>query len=194
MVAIFILKIREPLMRKKVVIAAACAVVLAVSGCAKFGKKGKPSGEYHASHQSNQANQDIAYQGGVEENTRFFDGEDSVYSQEELLAKRIFRFGYDRYDVSGQDFDSLYAHANYLQKNPNKRIRIEGHTDERGSREYNIGLGERRAKAISNVFLSKGVGANQFSIVSYGEEKPEIHGSSEQNYQLNRRAVIVYEE
>lgn len=175
-------------MSRKIIIATLCACVVVSSGCSKFSKNNKPSGYHHASASQNQ---DIAYEGGVEDNTRFY-GEDSA-SHQELLAKRTYRFAYDSYDVSDQDLSSLYAHADHLSKNPQEKIRVEGHTDERGSREYNVGLGERRAKAIANVFLSKGVSPSQFRIVSYGEEMPESYGSTEENYKLNRRAVVVYE-
>lgn len=188
-------------MKKKLMVVAVCAI-LAVSGCAKFSKKNK--GHHASTHHARHAqvgkqahghdDQDIAYQGGAGETKHFYGEESSTMSQEQLRAKRVYRFGYDRYDISGQDFDSLNAHAEYLRKNPGKRIRVEGHTDERGSREYNIGLGERRAKALTNLFLTKGVSPSQFNIVSYGEEKPEVNGASEDSYRLNRRAVIVYEE
>jgi peptidoglycan-associated lipoprotein len=86
----------------------------------------------------------------------------------------------------------LAAHAAYLSKNPNLDVKLEGHADERGTPEYNIALGERRAMAVSRYLQASGVEAGQISIVSYGEEKPEILGQSEEAYAKNRRAVLVY--
>ncbi|HRE32145.1 MAG TPA: OmpA family protein, partial [Candidatus Berkiella sp.] len=86
-----------------------------------------------------------------------------------------------------------YAHAEFLKNNPNHHVRVEGHADEHGSREYNIALGERRARTIANALMSQGVAPHQIATVSYGKEKPEAMGHSEDAYRLNRRAVIVYE-
>jgi peptidoglycan-associated lipoprotein len=76
--------------------------------------------------------------------------------------------------------------------NPNAQIRLEGHTDERGSREYNIGLGERRAQAVRRVLMLQGATANQLSTVSYGEERPAATGSDEEAWRLNRRVELAY--
>ncbi|MFO1259246.1 MAG: peptidoglycan-associated lipoprotein Pal [Gammaproteobacteria bacterium] len=113
---------------------------------------------------------------------------------ESLRAHRTYRFGFDRYDVADSDYPAIKFHAENLAKHPNSHIRIEGHTDERGSREYNIGLGERRARAVTDILLSSGASANQISVVSYGKEKPEVNGHSEDAYSMNRRAILVYEE
>lgn len=179
-------------MQKKLIVMATCAA-LALAGCAKTGNKSKQAGgDYYGSADSSYG-EDVTYQAGAGNNSRFY-GQGGSQSAETLRAQRIFRFGFDRYDVNGQDLDAVYAHADYLREHPGTRLRVEGHTDERGSREYNIGLGERRAKAVSNVFISRGVSPSQFSVVSYGEEKPEVSGASEESYRMNRRAVIVYEE
>ena len=86
----------------------------------------------------------------------------------------------------------MQAHAQYLRDNPDSRIIIEGHTDERGTPEYNIALGERRARAVARYMQNLGVDVNQLSIVSYGEEKPVDPGHTENSWQKNRRAVINY--
>jgi peptidoglycan-associated lipoprotein len=86
----------------------------------------------------------------------------------------------------------LAAHGRYLASDPNLRIRLEGHADERGSREYNIGLGENRAQAVRQILLLQGVSAAQLSTVSYGEERPAAFGSDEESYSLNRRVELVY--
>jgi peptidoglycan-associated lipoprotein len=115
-------------------------------------------------------------------------------SQRSLMAKRKIYFDYDRSDIHEQDMDIVYAHAEYLKQNANRRVRLEGHTDEHGSREYNIALGERRARVVANAMMAQGVSPNQIATVSFGKEKPESNGHSEEAHSLNRRAVIVYED
>ncbi|MGQ7179132.1 peptidoglycan-associated lipoprotein Pal, partial [Escherichia coli] len=84
------------------------------------------------------------------------------------------------------------AHANFLRSNPSYKVTVEGHADERGTPEYNISLGERRANAVKMYLQGKGVSADQISIVSYGKEKPAVLGHDEAAYSKNRRAVLVY--
>jgi peptidoglycan-associated lipoprotein len=81
-----------------------------------------------------------------------------------------------------------------LSAKPDLSVRLEGHADERGSREYNIGLGERRAQAVRQVLMLQGVPATQITTVSYGEERPAVAGSSEEAWERNRRVEIVYSE
>lgn len=104
----------------------------------------------------------------------------------------IVYFEYDRSEVSPQYVDILAGHARRLAQNPSVRLRLEGHADERGSREYNIGLGERRAQAVRRVLLLSGATAAQISTVSYGEERPAALGSSETDYQKNRRVELTW--
>jgi peptidoglycan-associated lipoprotein len=86
----------------------------------------------------------------------------------------------------------LTAHGRYLAGNPRAQVRLEGHADERGSREYNIGLGERRAQAVRRVLMLQGATAQQLSTVSYGEERPAQTGSDDEAWRLNRRVELVY--
>jgi len=110
----------------------------------------------------------------------------------ELLSKRVVYFDFDRADIRADSQAVVSAHAAYLAKNPSQKVRLEGHADERGSREYNIGLGERRGQAVRRALLLSGVAEAQLSTVSYGEERPAVAGSDEQAYSLNRRVEIVY--
>jgi peptidoglycan-associated lipoprotein len=110
----------------------------------------------------------------------------------ELLSKRVVYFDFDRADIRADSQTVVAAHAAYLAKNPAQKVRLEGHADERGSREYNIGLGERRGQAVRRALLLQGVAEAQLSTVSYGEERPAVAGSDEQAYALNRRVEIVY--
>lgn len=110
----------------------------------------------------------------------------------DLKAKSVVYFDYDSSEIRAEYLDVVAAHAAYLVKYPAARVRLEGHTDERGSREYNIGLGERRAQAVKQALLLQGAGASQIGTVSYGEERPAATGSDEESWALNRRVEIVY--
>ena len=114
--------------------------------------------------------------------------------ERDLLAKRKIYFEFDRAEIVGENLAIIQAHANFLKGNTQRHVRVEGHTDEQGSRGYNVGLGERRARAVANALMADGVSAHQISTVSYGKEKPDVDGHTEDAYRLNRRAVIVYEE
>jgi peptidoglycan-associated lipoprotein len=110
----------------------------------------------------------------------------------ELLSKRIVYFDFDSADIRADSQSVVGAHARYLAGAATQKVRLEGHADERGSREYNIGLGERRAQAVRRALLLQGVAEVQLATVSYGEERPAVAGSDEQAYAANRRVEIVY--
>lgn len=105
---------------------------------------------------------------------------------------RVIYFEFDRFDVKPEYNTVLQAHGRYLSSNPTSRVRLEGHADERGSREYNIGLGEKRSQAVRNVLLLQGAVADQIATVSFGEERPAVIGSDDEAWALNRRVEIVY--
>jgi peptidoglycan-associated lipoprotein len=109
-----------------------------------------------------------------------------------LPDDRIIYFGFNQSDVTPGSMEVLTAHAKYLADNPQVEIRLEGHADERGSREYNIGLGENRAQAVRQVLLLRGVGSAEMNTVSYGEERPAATGSDDEAWALNRRVELVY--
>ncbi|WHL25287.1 MAG: peptidoglycan-associated lipoprotein Pal [Candidatus Blochmannia vicinus] len=111
---------------------------------------------------------------------------------QELKSNNIIYFPLDQYDISSQFFYTLNIHANFLYNNPSYRIKIEGHADERGTPEYNIALGERRANSIKLYLQSKGILSDQIFTVSYGKEKPAVLGHNEAAYSKNRRAVLIY--
>jgi len=104
----------------------------------------------------------------------------------------IIYFDFDSSEVRAQDQETVSRHAMELSNNSRTRVRLEGHADERGSREYNIGLGERRSQAVRQMLLIQGVPASQISTVSFGEERPASFGSSESDYAQNRRVEIKY--
>jgi peptidoglycan-associated lipoprotein len=108
------------------------------------------------------------------------------------LADRVIYFELDRSDIRSEFLQTITAHARYLVANPDQTVRLEGHADERGSREYNIALGDRRAQAVRRVFLFQGVRAQQVEVVSYGEERPVADGHDEAAWSQNRRVEIAY--
>ncbi|MFA7619596.1 MAG: peptidoglycan-associated lipoprotein Pal, partial [Thiohalomonadaceae bacterium] len=103
------------------------------------------------------------------------------------LSKRVFYFPFDSSEVSAEDRDTIRAHAQFLAANPNASVVIEGHADERGSREYNLALGERRAQAIEQLLLLQGMSKGQQEVISFGEERPAAQGHDESAWHLNRR-------
>lgn len=131
--------------------------------------------------------------GGVGEYATFTGSDLTPEEAETLRQQRVFYFAYDSSSVPPEDLRAVEAHAYYLVHHPNARIRIEGNTDARGSREYNIALGERRAQAIARVMYLAGAQNHQIAIVSYGSEKPAAQGMGEEAWRYNRRAEIVYE-
>jgi len=114
--------------------------------------------------------------------------------QQDLLAERKIYFDFDRSEILGDYKDMLKAHANYLVSNPSASVIIEGNADERGTREYNMALGERRAYSVLQFLTMQGVSKSQLSTVSFGEERPDVEGHDESAWKWNRRAVLVYSE
>ncbi|MEM9100724.1 MAG: peptidoglycan-associated lipoprotein Pal [Pseudomonadota bacterium] len=125
---------------------------------------------------------------------------ESVPTAEELAAERdaqirqtrTIYFDFDKSDLRGEFDEVLAAHGRFIANNPNLTVTIEGHADERGTPEYNIALGERRAKAVLEIFKSYGANETQIQVVSYGEEKPIAFSRDEDSWAQNRRAEIVY--
>jgi len=109
-----------------------------------------------------------------------------------LRKEHIVYFDFDTSNVSSQFSSLLDAHATYLRANPSANVLVEGHADERGTPEYNIALGERRAKAVSRYLEGLGVNGSQIETVSYGEEKSLDNSRTESGFAKNRRAVLVY--
>ncbi len=159
-------------------LAVGVVLCLGVVGCSHNAKHGGKNGAYGAS-----AN-------GAGEGAGFASDD----AARDMMAKRKIYFDYDRSEIRQGDYEVVYAHAEYLKQNPNRRIRVEGHTDENGSREYNVALGERRSRSVADALMSQGVSGNQVATVSFGKEKPDSLGHSAEDKALNRRAVIVYEE
>lgn len=157
------------------------AAALAVSGCAKKAPKDLPVAPAGTGAEADGGGTDTAavVPGSQADFVAQMMGQDTVY------------FDTDRYNIDSQDQQALAAQAAWLQRYPAKRITIEGHCDERGTREYNLALGERRANAAKNYLVSLGVDAGRITTVSYGKERPVATGSDEESWAKNRRAVTV---
>lgn len=163
-----------------------CAVALA-TGCSSMGKKsdGDIAIEDHGMGTGDGMTQGIGVGSGM------FNGM-SIDDPSSPLAQRVIYFEFDSSEVRPADRDVLTSHAAYLHENPQATIVLEGHGDERGSREYNIGLGERRAQTVRQILELQGVGTQQLSTVSYGEEKPAVDGHDESAWSQNRRVELIY--
>jgi peptidoglycan-associated lipoprotein len=110
---------------------------------------------------------------------------------QEMSGRDTIYFDTDRYNIDSEDQTALQAQAQYMSQYSSARATVEGHADERGTREYNLALGERRANAAKNFLVSLGVPANRITTVSYGKERPKATGSNEAAWAQNRRAVTV---
>ncbi|MEO8809441.1 MAG: peptidoglycan-associated lipoprotein Pal [Rhodanobacter sp.] len=108
------------------------------------------------------------------------------------LRQRVVYFDFDKTDIKPEFQQIMACHAKYLQDRPTARMRLEGNTDERGTREYNLGLGERRGNAVSSALQASGASASQMSVISYGKEKPVCREHNEDCWSKNRRVEIVY--
>ena len=108
------------------------------------------------------------------------------------LARKVIYFDFDKSEIKPEFADIVTTAAHNLTANPKLKMKLEGNTDERGTREYNIGLGERRAQAVRQALMLQGVADSQITTVSYGEERPAVTGHSEAAWSKNRRVDIVY--
>jgi peptidoglycan-associated lipoprotein len=116
--------------------------------------------------------------------------EEQMRRDQAALNTTVFYFDFDVAEFQPADRETLIAHARNLAATPNRRIRLEGHADERGTREYNLALGERRANSIRDFLIVNGASRNQLETVSYGEERPAVNGQTEAAYRQNRRVEI----
>jgi peptidoglycan-associated lipoprotein len=163
---------------------AAIAAVVLVAGCGKPAQKPDPNAS--APVDSGSTGDSVASAGSVSDDTA------ASGPTGEMLSRRIIYFDFDSAEIRADSQAVVSAHGKYLADNPNTRIRLEGHADERGSREYNIGLGERRAQSVRRALLLQGLSEAQLSTVSFGEERPAVAGSDEDAYSQNRRVELVY--
>jgi len=176
----------EKLSMRRVLIVLLVAAALGLGACASKQPKPGPSGGSEA------ANAGAEGAGANSANAGSGPDDESAGPQGGLLIKRIVYFDFDSSEIKGEGTDIVAAHAKYLAAHNATRVRLEGHTDDRGSREYNIGLGERRAQAVRRALLLQGASDAQISTVSYGAERPAVSGHDEAAWAKNRRVEIVY--
>ena len=173
------------------------AVLMLLAGCIALGAcashKPKPSAEQEQSSSQNGAGANSEGASGANANGGPFGNQSSINGpQAGMLAKRTIYFDFDSAVISGDGTDIVSAHAKYLSDHSDARVRLEGNTDERGSPEYNIGLGMRRAQAVRQALLLQGASAAQITVVSYGAEHPVDPAHAEDAWKQNRRVDIVY--
>ncbi|MAS86480.1 MAG: peptidoglycan-associated lipoprotein [Micavibrio sp.] len=166
------------------------SAILLLAACSSNKDKDVPLSEVTEIGTTGQAGQPIG------QGTMFDDVELSgpqAGTQEDLVVNvgdRVY-FGYDRYDLTSEARAQLDLQAQWLNKYPSTAITVEGHADERGTREYNLALGERRATSVKNYLVALGVTPSRIQTISYGKERPVAVGSNEQSWAQNRRAVTV---
>ncbi len=164
------------------------ASVLAISACTHTKKNMNPNegSSYDDPYDRTQGAQK-AQASGAGSGANYGDGVSSKHA----TSKDVYYFDFDRSVVKSADMPAIYAKADYLLAHPKAKIILEGHTDPRGSREYNVGLGERRANAIADILKAKGVNPDQIRMLSYGAERLAAQGHSEEDYQMDRRAIFA---
>ncbi|MFL6843292.1 MAG: peptidoglycan-associated lipoprotein Pal [Allosphingosinicella sp.] len=173
--------------------AAALAAALALSaGCGKKAPKQLPPPPQESTDSGTSADDQNANAGGV--GNENLPGSRGAFLQAVGIGgDRVF-FDTDQYDLDDRDRATLDSQARWLQANANVRVTIEGHCDERGTRDYNLALGDRRANAAKNYLAARGVSPSRMTVISYGKERPEALGSDEDSWAQNRRAVTVLPE
>lgn len=170
------------------------ALTLALAGCSGLGGTQNEAGDATVEDRGTQADGSTdaagAQASGAQAGAAFAGHE--LDNPDSLLSKRVIYFDYDSSNIRNEDRELIRAHAAYMAANTGAVAVLEGHADERGSREYNIALGERRAKAVRQLLLFQGAADRQLETVSYGEERPAASGHDEGSWQQNRRVEIVY--
>jgi peptidoglycan-associated lipoprotein len=109
-----------------------------------------------------------------------------------IPAKRSIYYAYDQSDIKPESRALIEAHAQYLREHPSTKVRVEGNADERGSAEYNVALGQRRAEGVTKLMTLLGIAEDRIEAVSFGKEKPKVPGHNEDSWSENRRSDIVY--
>ena len=176
-------------MYRRIVIVMLLAGALGLAACAS--KPPKPTAA--PSQSATGAGAEAQGANGANANGGPFGNQQSVPGpQQGILAKRVIHFAFNSAVITGVGIDIVAAHARYLADHPTARVRLEGNTDERGSPEYNIGLGMRRAESVRQAMLLQGASPNQITVVSYGAERPVNPAHNRVAWAENRRVDIVY--
>jgi len=180
---------------QRLLIAASCAMLLA--GCGSTVKldenAGAPIEDRNAAAAAQGAGAGAAGSSSQVASVTAAETTDPLSDPSSPLSKRSIYFDFDSYTVRDEYRGTIQAHANYLITHKTRRVVVQGNTDERGSREYNLALGQKRAEAVRKALSAIGVPENQVEAVSFGEEKPRSTGSDEAAWAENRRADLVYQ-
>src|SRR5262245_10210442 len=166
-------------------VAALIAVAVALYGCKSSGKQEPSTPPDEGAVTTQQPPTDVTSEGVDAQGN-------PIDPRTGMALSRVFYFEYDRAVLKPDALTSLEGHAEFLRKHPDRRVQVEGHCDERGTREYNLALGERRGEAVRTFLVSSGVSRSQVDVVSYGEERPADPGHSESAWAANRRAELIY--
>lgn len=179
----------KPLARS---LAAALSIVV-IAGCSSTG--GTQDGDSYGSQDGSMSGSGTSGMGTGTGSSQYGSTSGSGAGQQadsRIPEVRTIYFDYDRDTIKNEYESVVMAHARYLRANPNAQVVLHGHTDERGTREYNMALGERRANAVERFLNIQGVSPSQMSVVSYGEERPAVSGQDDSAYAQNRRVVFNY--
>lgn len=168
---------------------AVSALSLIMAGCASSGGTTDEAATTETDQQQSET-QAVPESPNVDVNT---DAQAEAAQNNPLLDQTVVYFGFDRSELRPEFKDVLNAHAEYLVANPQASLTVEGHCDERGTVEYNLALGERRAETVKRYLIVQGVAPSQLDTVSYGEERPAVMGSDESAWAKNRRAELDYQ-
>lgn len=162
--------------------------VVGSSSAASSGSDAAASASSNTSDGSTSASSEASEASGSSGSTS---ADSDMQTPDEMLAKvgSTVYFGYDESTLSAEAQATLDRQAAFLKANPTIRIVLEGHCDERGTREYNLALGDRRASAARDYLVAKGVNASRLTTISYGKERPAVGGSNDTSYALNRRSM-----
>lgn len=162
-----------------------------LAGCAKKAPPpGLDSSTINGSNDTAAQTYGMNNQNGYQSST---DADGKIINSMTAPSDQTYYFDFDSNNVNTSDYAALNVQANYLASHPGAKVRLEGNTDNRGSREYNIGLGWRRDQAVARLMEQQGVRPKQIDMVSYGKERPAVSGDNEHDWQLNRRVHLVYE-
>lgn len=185
--------------KSKLIQAAAITFAMFLAGCATkdtqqtTGAETDTGAETMEDEGIGELDLDIEQQEPVQMEEEMEPEQDVTGEFQDLLDQTIVYFDFDKSSIRSEFRTMLNAHAMNLVANPSMSVVLEGHADERGTREYNLALGERRAKSVADYLMLKGVASAQIDTVSYGEEKPLAMGSTESDYAENRRVEIKYQ-
>ena len=176
------------MMQRTTLITALALVMLGIAGCGgQQATKPSTSGEA----QSTEGAQPSGTPGGATPEGQAVPGTTGAAPSEAQLTKRV-HFAFDSSAIDDADRAIVESNAKYMSANPTVKVKLEGNTDERGTREYNLALGERRAQAVERMLKALGISGNRISTVSYGKERPVAHGHNDAAWTQNRRVDFAY--